>query len=53
MKRSTIKMIGWIVGIIASIIVISGAVKSGVEKYREKANNSNETAQVQVVDTAA
>ena len=51
MKKGTLKLIGVILGIIASIIVISGAVKSGIDKLKEsETTTSSEAAQVQVVD---
>ena len=50
MKKSTIKLIGIILGIVASIIVISGAIKSGYDKWKNKDTESTESAQVQVVD---
>ena len=54
MKKSTLKMIGIILGIVASVIVISGAIKSGYDKWKNKdAESSTQTAQVQVVDMAA
>lgn len=54
MKKSTVKMIGIVLGIIASVIVISNALKSGYDKWKNNnAVESNETAQVQVVDSAA
>ena len=45
-------MIGIILGIIASIIVISGAVKTGIDKYKANHDTDTTTAQVQVVDQA-
>ena|GEM_PF-6254012 len=54
MKKSTIKLIGIILGIVASIIVISGAIKSGYDKWKDNnTTESTEAAQVQVVDLAA
>ena len=55
MKKGTVKMIGIILGIIASVIVISNAVKTGYDKWKNKDAESatSQTAQVQVVDMAA
>ena len=50
MKKSTIKLIGIILGIVASVIVISGAIKSGYDKWKNNDAESTETAQVQVAD---
>lgn len=55
MKRSTVKLIGTILGAIASVIIIFGAVKSGYNSWKNKDNTetTTETAQVQVLDQAA
>ncbi len=55
MKKSTVKWIGWFLAIVASVIVISGAVKTGIDNYKnkDKDNTENSTAQVQVVDGLA
>ncbi len=55
MKKGTVKLIGIILGIIASCIVIGQAVKSGYDNWKNKDNteSTNQTAQVQVVDMAA
>lgn len=55
MKKGTIKLIGIILGIIASVIVISNAIKAGVDKWKENSDTeaTSQAAQVQVVDLAA
>lgn len=55
MKKGTVKLIGLILGIIASVIVISNAVKTGYDNWKNKdaVESTSQTAQVQVIDEAA
>lgn len=53
MKNGTFKKIFVILGIIASVIVIGGAVKSGIDTYKNNqtdTTNSSQSACVRVVD---
>lgn len=54
MKGSFLKKAGLVLGIIASVIVIGGAAKSGYEQIKDKTNtqteSSSQTAAVRVVD---
>ena len=54
MKKSFLRRVLYVIFAIASVIIIAGAVKTGVDNYKDRQSTSEpETAQVQVVDLAA
>ncbi len=54
MKKSWIRRALYVIFAIAAVIIIAGAVKTGVDNYKNKQTTPEpETAQVQVVDLAA
>ncbi|MBR0190298.1 MAG: hypothetical protein IJQ23_07960 [Clostridia bacterium] len=54
MKKSFVRRVLYVIFAIASVIIIAGAVKTGVDSYKNKQTTPEpETAQVQVVDFAA
>ena len=52
MKKSTVKLIGFIVTMLASVIIIFGAFKTGITEWKDKQATTTETAQVQVLEQA-